>query len=449
MSAERSFLRRLLIDISPLRESSDYRRLWIGSTLSAVGGQMTTFAVALQVYLLTHSSAAVGGIALVTAIPSIGFGLFGGSITDVVDRRKLVLVTSSLLALVSGGFAAQSFLGFDHLWLLYLLVAVQASFGSINGPARRTFMPRLLRHDSIPAGVALTMLTMHMSLLIGPVIAGLITAAGGLKLCYLVDAISFSAALYGVARLPAMRPEGGQSRPGVRAVWSGLAFVWHERILAGVLLADINATVLAMPFALFPAINAARFGGSPRTLGLLPGAIAAGGILGSGLSGPVGRILHKGRGMLIAGAIWGIALAAFGIVGSLWATLACLAVAGIADVSSVVLRSTIIQTNTPDEFRGRVNGAEFVAGGSMPQIGNFRAGVVASISTPDISAVSGGLAAAAGSLLLAFFFPALMRYRADRKEPKTLDTTGLKSLDTASIEIVTETISTQTGEPPP
>jgi MFS family permease len=301
--------------------------------------------------------------------------------------------------------------------LLYLLVAIQSTFGSINAPARRTFMPRLLKRKSIPAGVALTMLTMHLSLLIGPVIAGLVTAAGGLKLCYLVDAVSFSAALYGVARLDPMRPEGDKGRPGWRAVMSGFSFLRHQRVLAGALLADVSATALAMPFAIFPAINAARFGGSPRTLGLLPAAIAAGGILGSGLSGPVGRVVRKGRGMLIAGGIWGIALAAFGVVGSLWATLLCLVVAGLADVTSVVLRSTIIQMNTPDEFRGRVNAAEYVAGASMPQVGNFRAGVVASFSTPDISAVSGGLSATVGALLLSIGFPALMRYRADHREP--------------------------------
>src|ERR1700733_5396228 len=166
MTTGKGFLRRLLMDVSPLRESPDYRRLWIGTTLSAVGSQMTTFAVALQVFLLTHSSAAVGGTALVAAIPSIAFGLFGGSIIDVVDRRKLVLMTSTLLALVSGGLATQAFLGFDHLWLLYLLVAIQSAFGSINGPARRTFMPKLLRHESIPAGVALTMLTMYSAFLV-------------------------------------------------------------------------------------------------------------------------------------------------------------------------------------------------------------------------------------------------------------------------------------------
>jgi MFS family permease len=449
VSTKRRWLIRLLVDVSPARESPDYRRLWIGSTLSAVGSQMTTFAVALQVYELTHSSAAVGGTALAAAIPSIGFGLFGGTLIDVVDRRKLVLVTSTLLALVSGGLAAQAFSGFDHVWLLYLLVAVQSAIGSINGPARRTFMPRLLRRESIPAGVALTMLTMYMSLLIGPVIAGLITAAAGLKVCYLVDAISFSAALYGVARLPGMLPEGGQSRPGVRAVLSGLSFLWHRRILAGALLADVNAMVLAMPIAIFPAINAARFGGSPRTLGLLPAAIAAGGIIGAGLSGPVGRIVHKGRGMLATGAIWGLAIAAFGTVSSLWATLLCLLVAGAADVSSVVLRSTITQTNTPDEFRGRVNAAEFVAGGSMPQIGNFRAGLVASVSTPDISAISGGLSAAAGSLLLAIFFPVLRRYRADKKTltaGEGAQEPSAESMTEALAESISESISPPTGE---
>jgi MFS family permease len=402
---------RLVIDIAPLRESRDYRILWIGTGLSAIGSQMTQFAVALQVYLLTHSSAAVGGTALVSAVPAIALGLFGGTIIDSVDRRKLVLLTSSLLACTSGGLAAQAFVGFDHLWFLYLLVGMQSIFGAVNAPARKTFMPRLLSAELIPAGVALTMLAGTCALLVGPLVAGVITAAAGLKVCYLVDAISFSAALYGVGRLPAMRPDNASSRPGFKAVVSGLSFMWHEKVLASVLLADINATVLAMPIALFPAINAERFGGSPRTLGLLPAAIALGGIFGSGLSGPISRIVRKGRAMLIAGGIWGVSLAIFGVVGSLWATLLCLAIAGVADVSSVVLRSTIIQVATPDEFRGRVNATEYVAGGSMPQLGNFRAGLVAQASTPGISAFSGGLAAAAGSLILGFVFPALVRYR--------------------------------------
>jgi MFS family permease len=402
--------RRLLADLTPLRESSAYRRLWLGSSLSSVGSQMTQFAVALQVYLLTHSSAAVGVVGLVSAIPAITCGLLGGTVIDAVDRRRLVLFTSSLLALTSAALALQALAQLDQLWLLYVLVAVQSLLGSINAPARRTFMPRLLPPDQVPAGVALTMLTMHLSLVIGPTLAGLLTAAGGLKLCYLLDAASFLAALYGVFRLPAMRPEGGAVRPSLRAVLEGLRFLRRSQVLYGALLADVNATLLAMPFALFPAINAERFGGSPRTLGLLTASVAVGGILGSGLSGPVGRVTRQGRAMLIAGAIWGLSLAGFGMAHALVPTLVFLLVAGIADVSSVVLRSTIIQVGTPDAYRGRISAAEFVVGASVPELGNFRAGAIGSLTSPGFSAVVGGLAAAAGTAVLALAVPALVRY---------------------------------------
>lgn len=323
-----------------------------------------------------------------------------------------MLLCSSLLALTSAGFAAQAFAELDQLWLLYLLVAVESLLASVNAPARRTFMPRLLPAEQVPAGVALTMLTMHTALVTGPVLAGLLAAAGGLKLCYVVDAVSFLAALYAVFRLPAMPPQGETVRPGVRAVAEGLRFLRRSRVLSGALLADVNATLLAMPIALFPAIRAERFGGSPRTLGLFTASLAVGGILGSGLSGPVGRVTRQGRAMLTCGAVWGLALALFGLVDGLLATLACLLVTGVADVSSVVLRSTIIQVATPDAYRGRISSAEFVVGASVPELGNFRAGAIGSLTSPGFSAAVGGFAAAAGTVVVALVFPALVRYDA-------------------------------------
>ncbi|HKC28286.1 MAG TPA: MFS transporter, partial [Jatrophihabitans sp.] len=395
-----------------LRSSPDFRRLWCGSLLSAVGSQMTVFAVALQVYLLTHSSVAVGGVGLASAVPAITCGLFAGSLIDAHDRRVLVLAGSTLQLLVSAMFAAQAFAALGSLWLLYALVALQSLIGSVNAPARRTFMPRLLPANQVPAGAALTMLVMHASLVAGPSLAGLIAAAGGLKLCYLIDSISFLAALYGVYRLPPMRPDGNGIRPGVRAVVDGLRFLRRSQLLTGALISDLNATVLAMPIALFPAINAHRFGGSPRTLGLLTTALAVGGILGAGLSGPLGRVARQGRAMLLAGVVWGFALAGFGVVSGLAASLALLALAGIADVSSVVLRTTIVQVATPDAFRGRTSAAEFVVGAACPELGNFRAGVVASLTSPGVSAVTGGLACVVGAGVIALALPTFVRYRA-------------------------------------
>jgi predicted MFS family arabinose efflux permease len=256
------------------------------------------------------------------------------------------------------------------------------------------------------------MLGMHASLVAGPLLAGLIAAAGGLTLCYAIDAASFLAALYGVYRLPPMRSSGAPAGRSPRALLDGWRFLRHNRVLSGVLISDLNATLLAMPIALFPAINADRFGGSPRTLGLLTTAIAVGGIVGSGLSGPAGRLRHQGRGVLVAGAVWGAALAGFGVVHGLAASLALLVVAGMADVTSVVLRTTLIQVATPDAFRGRVSSAEYVVGAACPELGNVRAGAVASLTSPGVSALAGGLACVAGAGVIALALPALARYRA-------------------------------------
>jgi MFS family permease len=404
-------MRRLLADVTPLRTSPAFRRLWVAGVLSGIGSMMTVFAVALQVYLLTHSSAAVGLIGLADAVPAITCGLLAGGLIDAVDRRRLVLGTSVGQLVVSAAFAAQAFAGLRSLALLYALVGVQSVVGAVSAPAKRTFMPRLLPGEQVPAGAALTMLGMHASMVAGPSLAGLIAATGGLKLCYAVDAVSFLAALYAVFRLPAMRPDGAGTRPGVRALVDGWHFVRRNRVLSGVLLTDLNATVLAMPVALFPAINAERFGGSPRTLGMLTTALAVGGILGSGLSGPLGRIRRQGRAVLVASAVWGVVLACFGLVDGLAATLALLVAAGVADVSSVVLRTTIVQVATPDSYRGRVSSAEYVVGAACPELGNFRAGAVASLSSPGVSALSGGLACVAGAGLIALAMPALVRYR--------------------------------------
>jgi MFS family permease len=412
--------RSLLADLRPLRESSAFRRLWIGTSVSSVGSAMTSFAVVLQTFDLTRSSVAVGAIGIAQFIPVLVLGLLGGSLADAVDRRRLVLVTSSGVTAVSAVFAVQAFAGLRQLWLLYALAAVQSTLQAIDGPARRTFLPRLVPADRVPAGVALNQLAFHLSFLIGPVLAGVVTAAAGLRVCYLVDALSFAAALYGVARLPAMPPQDGQARPGVRAAVEGLRYIRRQPILMAVFLADLDAMLLGMPVALFPALNAARFGGSPQTLGLLNAALAAGGRLGSALSGPAGRVSRKARAMLFTVALWGAAITGFGFARTLWLALLLLVIGGAADTTSVIFRGSVVQVATPDRFRGRVMAVDYVVGAGVPRLGNFEAGAVASLTSPAISAISGGLGTIAGALLIRLAFPALARYD-PRAEPAPAD----------------------------
>jgi len=405
--------RRLLADLTPLRESPAFRRLWTGTTLSSVGGAMTAFAVMLQVYDLTGSSLAVGAIGVAQMVPTLTVGLLCGPIVDAIDRRKLVLVTSTCLALVSAALAAQAFAGLDLLWPLYALVAVQASLAAVDRPARNTFVPALLPPGQLAAGLALYRVSFQLMLTVGPALAGLITAVPhlGLPACYLADTVSFTAALYGIARLPAMRPSGGTARPGPRAVAEGIGFIRRSQVIGGAFLADLAATVFALPVALFPAINAERFGGDPRTLGLFTTAIGAGGLVSAAFSGPLSHIVRQGRAMLVTVAIWGAAFAGFAVVPGLWLTLGLLAVAGAADAFTVVFRGAIVAAVTPDRLRGRVMAADYVVGAGGGQLGNLEAGAVAAVTSPAISAVVGGLATVAAALVIGLALPAFTRYR--------------------------------------
>jgi MFS family permease len=408
--------RRLLADISPLRESPAFRRLWAGTTLSAVGGALTMFAVPLQVYDITRSPFAVGAIGVAQMVPTITIGLVGGVIADTVDRRKLVLLASTGSAVVSGGLAAQAFAGMHSVWLLYALVAASSALNAISMPARQTFVPSLLPAGQLAAGLALVRLSFQIMLTVGPALAGLIAATPhlGLPACYLIDAATFTCALYGVGRLPALRPAAMAHRPGRRAVADGVRYIHRSRILAGAFLADLNATIFGLPVALFPAINAERFGGNPRTLGLFTAAIGAGGLASAALSGPVARISRPGRAMLCTVTIWGAAFAGFAMAATLWLTLSLLAAAGAADTFTVIFRGTIVQSATPDEFRGRVTAADYVVGAGGSQLGNVEAGALASLTSPTISALSGGLLTIVGAVVIGLALPAFMRYR-----PKT------------------------------
>lgn len=408
---------RWLADVRPLRESPAFRRLWVGSTLSAVGGALTTFAVPLQVYDVTRSPFAVGAIGLAQVVPTVTIGLLGGAIADAADRRKLVLVASGGSAAVSAGLAAQAFAGLRSVWLLYALVAVSSSLSAVNAPVRRTIIPSLLPADQLTAGLALQRLTFQITLTAGPALAGLITATPGLGLqvCYLIDAASFACSLYGVARLPALPRTAGAARPGPRAVAAGIRYIGRSHVLLGAFLADLNATVFGLPVALFPAINAERYGADPRTLGLFSTAIGVGGLVSGVLSGPVGRIERQGRAMLFAVAIWGAAFAGFAIASALWLTLIMLAIAGAADVFTVVFRGTIVQQTTPGEFRGRVTAADYVVGVSGGSLGNLEAGALGSLTSPAVSALAGGLVTVAGAVVIGLTLPAFTRYRRVRR----------------------------------
>jgi MFS family permease len=406
----------LLTDITPLRENPAFRRLWLGTMLSSVGSAMTTFAVTLQVYETTKSTTAVGGLGIAALVPMLAVTLPGGSLADRFDRRRLVLAVTATMTAVSALLFALTVTGAADLWVLYALVAVDSALGAVNVPARATFIPRLIPQEQRAAALALQRMVSQTAMIVGPALAGVVVAGIGLKGCYLIDVASFAGALWGVGRLPAMVGEStttaGPPRSGLALTLEGLSFIGRSRVLCGAFLTDVNATFFALPVSLFPAINAERFGGDPRTLGLFTAAIGVGGLCGAVLAGPLRHVSRYGLAMLGCVAVWGAAFAVFAVSPWLWLTLPALGAAGLADTFTVVIRTMIVQATTPDAFRGRVGAADYFVGAGGGQLGSLESGLVGSWTTPTISALSGGLLTILGALAIGAALPEFRRYQA-------------------------------------
>jgi MFS family permease len=251
-----------------------------------------------------------------------------------------------------------------------------------------------------------------------------VTARAGLRGCYLVDTISFAAALWGVGRMPAMppgapAPGSAPRRSGLALTLEGLSFIRRTPVLCGAFLADLNATFFALPVSLFQAINAERFGGDPLTLGLFSTAIGVGGLVSAVFAGPLRHAVRLGRLMLGCVAVWGGAFAVFAVAHSLWLTLLALGVAGLADTFTVVVRSVIAQTASTEEFRGRVNAADFLVGAGGSELGSLESGLVGAFATPVVSALAGGLITIAGAVVIGAALPGFRRYRAEDSAAST------------------------------
>ncbi len=403
--------RRLIADISPLKESKDFRHLFEGQAVSFLGHQLTVVAVPFQVFSLSnHSSLAVGLVGLADLVPLVVVSLLGGVIADAFDRRRVLLIAQVLMAATSVGLALNAVQDRPQLWIVYLMSALGAGFQGLDLPTRNAAVPSLVGHDSFPAAAALNQVLMNLGLVAGPAIAGLLIDRVSLATTFWVDvgATAFSfLTLLAVRPLP---PHGGGRRAGVASVIEGIAYLRGRRALVGTFVIDLNAMIFGMPRALFPAFGTQIFNGGAGTVGLLYAAPGAGALLGAVFMGWVGRVRRQGAAVVAAVIIWGAAITGFGVVGNLPAALVLLAVAGAADAISAVFRNTILQLSIPDSVRGRLSSIHIAVVTSGPRLGDVESGAVASISTPTISAVSGGLACIAGAIVTARLLPELVAY---------------------------------------
>ncbi|MGH9280583.1 MAG: MFS transporter [Acidimicrobiales bacterium] len=424
--------RRLIVDLSPLRESRDYRFLFAGQALAHLGSQITVVAIPLQVYFLTRSSFAVGMIGLVSLVPLVAITLFGGAVADAVDRRKLLLVTQLALATTSAVLALNAGRGRAGLWVVYGCAALTSGLAGIDLPTRNAILPNLVRREQFVAAASLGQVLFQVGQVAGPAVAGVIIGQSSLATAYWVDAVLSVAAMGGTFAIRPQPPQGGGTRAGLASVMEGLRYLKGRRALIGTFVIDINAMVFGMPRALFPALGTGLYGGGAATVGLLYAAPGAGALVGALLTGWVGRVRWQGRAVIIAVIGWGAAIAAFGLVSWLPLGLFLLALAGAADVISAVFRSTILQLSTPDALRGRLNAVHIAVVTGGPRLGDAESGVVAAATTPRFSVVSGGVACIAGALLVAKLLPELTHYDGLERPAETPPYTSGREPDQAT-----------------
>jgi MFS family permease len=413
----RDRLRRLHIDITPLRSSRDFRLILLSGVVTSFGSFVTYVALPFQVKDLTNSYVAVGLLGACELIPLVIFGLWGGSLSDAMDRRVMVLITELALMVSSAVLLINALLPKPQLWVLYVIAALFATFDSLQRPSLDAITPRVVPHDQLAAASALSSLRWQVASLAGPALGGILVSRYDASWAYAFDVATYAVSLVFLWRISPLPAIDEAAEVGLRHIWEGLAYAWSRKDLLGTYLIDTAAMLLAFPMALFPFV--AEDLNAEWALGLLYTAPFVGSLIATLTSGWTSHVHRHGRAIVIAAMCWGGGIALFGLSNSIWLALFWLTIAGGADMVSGLFRSAMWNQTIPDEVRGRMAGVELLSYSIGPTLGQVRASGVAALTTLRFSIVSGGIACVAACGLLATALPSLWRFDA-RTDPNAV-----------------------------
>ena len=403
---------RLLVDITPLRTSKDFRLLFIGQLVSLLGSNLTLVAVAFEVYQLTGSSLWVGVVSFIQLPLLIMGALWGGGLGDRFDRRTLILVATFLLGLISLALGLNALQAHPNFVILVTLPALAAFFAGLTGPLRTAVIPTLVKPEELTAAYANFQIIMNGATVVGPGLAGVIIATTSVSWCFFIDGITFFALVLATFFMSPMKPPIVQTDARIfRAIGQGFRYVRENAVVQAVYLVDLNAMVFGLPRALFPAVTKHIYHGGPEILGLLYAAPGIGALVMAIFTGWLDRVQRRGRLVVLVVLSWGVAMALFGLIHLLWIGVICLGVAGAMDVISTVLRNTILQTSITDEYRSRLSAIQNAVVTGGPRLGDLESGAVANFTSTEFSIVSGGIMCVLGVLALIRWRPTFWRER--------------------------------------
>ncbi len=408
-------LKRIAVDVTPIRVSRDFRLISIGGIISSLGTQAVLVALPYQIYVLSHSATLVGLLGLFELGPMIVVSLIGGAIADRRDRRPVLAAAQVGVIAVTGAlFALALVVHRPPVLAVLVLGGVLAGCTALDGVARGAIIPGILGPEQLRAGLTFSYGTFQATGIVGPGIGGVVIGLVGVRWMYLADAFSCTAMLVAAFAIGPQLPTHVGVHPPVRkAIAEGLRFVVSNKALAGSFVIDINAMLFGMPRALFAVLSLTVYNAGAGGTGLLYSAIAVGGTLAVLASGWVQHVNYLGRLTIAMVVLWGLAIGGAGLVRSIAPAAVLLGFAGWADGLSAVCRSTISQTVTPDRLRGRMSSVFSLVVTSGPRLGDIESGLVAGLAGALNSVLIGGIGCLVGVGVTVVAFPELAAYEAD------------------------------------
>jgi MFS family permease len=406
-AVERSSRRWFTLDFTPLRDSREFRLLYVGQLVTFFGSMMSFVALPWQVFQLTKSTFAVGMLGVLEFVAVLFMGFVGGALADYLDRRLMVRLTEAALAIGSIVLIINALLPQPHVWVLFACASLFAALTALQRPSLEALIPRIVKPEQMPAVAALQAFRGSLAMIVGPALGGVLVVTFGPAFAFSVDLFTFIVSLIALSLMQAVPPPPEADRPGIKSIIEGLRYARSRQELLGTYLVDMNAMFFGIPMALFPAI-AESYGGT--SIGFLYAAPAAGALVVSLTLGWTKRVHRHGLAVGIAATCWGFAIIAFGFAGRLWLALLCLAIAGASDMISGVFRMIIWNQTIPDHLRGRLAGIELISYHTGPMLGNAESGIVASLFSIRTSVVSGGILCVLGTGLLLLGLPKFRTY---------------------------------------
>ena len=402
----------------------NFRLIWVGLLLSFTGTFMQNAALLWHVSLLVpdQKGLALGMVGLVKVLPIVAFSMISGVVADAWNRRRLMLMTQTGLALVSLSMAWLSWRGLTTVWPLYALAALGSAVGAFDLPARQSLVPTLVPRRDLPNAISLNAIMIQAASVLGPALGGLLIASRGVTLVYFANALSFVFVIVALLMMRGVQERAEHAGAGDDVSWNaaleGLRFVFRSPLIRSTMLLDFFATFFSSATALLPIFAQDILQVGPTGYGWLFAAPAVGAVgMSVALVGLTDRIKRRGAVLLWAVAIYGAATVAFGFSRSFWVTFVCLAMTGAADTVSMVIRNIVRQMETPDRLRGRMMGGNMVFFVGGPQLGEAEAGATAHWFGAPFSVISGGIGCLIATFWVARSTPQLRRYHAPDHSP--------------------------------